>query len=653
MMSFKQIIFQNAKGNLKNYSLYVFALTVSVALYFSFVTLQYDPAMNEMKETINGAATIQASSIFLILIVAVFILYANSLFLKRRSREIGLYQLIGMTKGKIWWVLSVENFILYIGSLITGVFIGFSISKLTMMILFKIIDVEAMTTLRFSSEALIQTGCIFTLMYLFILLMNYAFIRRQNIISLFHASSTTEEQTQNISVLTIISGIIGTCLLIFGYVLSSRLFSGDFAGNSLFYAMFAILASIIIGTYLFYKNSIRLFLHINRKRKDGYLSLDNVLSLSAIMFRMKSNAFLLTVITIISATAIALSSLSYIAYHSAEKTVEQMIPNHFSIFETKEAKVFTAKLAENKIAYTVNKIPVLSTYVDVTEALVPGSYDNLDISEDPRLALKVISNRSIDHIKVSIDEAVLTKPADALEAMLDFKDIGNVTLIGKEHLTTMHYIDMEEESVLPTRLTDGFPVVIVHEKVYEQLANDADTSIQNEFPLYIGIDIQQASRLNEANDIFHELELNKWTGKWVGFESQLEIIAFQKQGMGLTIFVAGFLGLVFLITSGCILYFKQIDESEEEKENYTILRKLGFTEDDLLRGIRKKQLFNFGIPLVVGLLHSYFAVKSGWFIFGKEMWTPMLIVMLIYTALYSVFGLLSVGYYKRVIKEAL
>jgi len=118
-------------------------------------------------------------------------------------------------------------------------------------------------------------------------------------------------------------------------------------------------------------------------------------------------------------------------------------------------------------------------------------------------------------------------------------------------------------------------------------------------------------------------------------------------------FIVAFLGLAFLITSGCILYFKQMDESEDEKPNYTILRKLGFTEKDLLTGIIIKQLFNFGIPLVVGLLHSYFAVQSGWFLFGTELWTPMIIVMIIYTALYSIFGILSVLYYKKIIKEAL
>ncbi len=118
-------------------------------------------------------------------------------------------------------------------------------------------------------------------------------------------------------------------------------------------------------------------------------------------------------------------------------------------------------------------------------------------------------------------------------------------------------------------------------------------------------------------------------------------------------FIVGFLGLSFLVTSGCILYFKQMDEGEEERGSYTILRKLGFTEADMIKGIRFKQLFNFGIPLIVGLCHSYFAVKSGWFFFGTELWTPMILVMMLYTVLYSIFGLFSVNYYKGIIRRAL
>ncbi|MGA9226368.1 MAG: FtsX-like permease family protein, partial [Mesobacillus sp.] len=142
-------------------------------------------------------------------------------------------------------------------------------------------------------------------------------------------------------------------------------------------------------------------------------------------------------------------------------------------------------------------------------------------------------------------------------------------------------------------------------------------------------------------------------GEVDGNESRLDLTIQQKSQMGLIMFIVGFLGLTFLVTSGCILYFKQMDQSEDEKPNYTILRKLGFTKGDLLKGIQAKQTFNFGIPLVIGLMHSYFAVKSGWFFFGTELWWPMLIVMVLYTALYSTFGVLSVTYSKKVINDSL
>lgn len=99
-MSLNYIILRNLKKNIKNYYLYVFALIFSVALYFSFVTLQFDPAMDEVGASIKGGAAIGASSVLLIAIVAIFLLYANTIFIKRRSKEIGLFQLIGLTKGR-------------------------------------------------------------------------------------------------------------------------------------------------------------------------------------------------------------------------------------------------------------------------------------------------------------------------------------------------------------------------------------------------------------------------------------------------------------------------------------------------------------------------------------------------------------------------
>ena len=208
-MSIHFIILRNLKKNIRNYYLYVFALIFSVALYFSFVTLRYDPAMDEAEGSIKGAAAIGASSILLVAIVAIFLLYANTIFIKRRSREIGLFQLIGLTKGKIFRLLSAENLILYFGSMILGIGAGFAVSRLILMILFKIIGVDEMARLQFSPQALLQTVLVFATVYLLIMLMNYLFIKGQTILSLFRVTSTAQERVKRISVWDIIMGLLG------------------------------------------------------------------------------------------------------------------------------------------------------------------------------------------------------------------------------------------------------------------------------------------------------------------------------------------------------------------------------------------------------------------------------------------------------------
>ncbi|WP_117170914.1 ABC transporter permease [Paraliobacillus sediminis] len=648
-MSIKHLIFQSLKKNIKNYYLYVFALIFSVGLYFAFVTLQYDPAMDETSGTIKGGAAIKAASVLLFIIISIFLLYANKIFIKRRSKEIGLFQLIGMTKRKVFQILATENAIIYFSSLIIGTFVGFAFSKLAMMILFRITAVDDVAKLHFSIEAFVQTIIVFSVIFLFILLMNYIFIKKQSILALFNTQSSTENKIKKISVFEIVIGIVGIALILVGYYISSKLFDGDFVGmNGLFLAMIFILVSVILGTYLFYKGSVTFILNVIRKRKDGYLTVNQVLSLSSLMFRMKSNALLLTIITTVSALAIGLLSLSYISYYSAEKNAENSVAADFAITDQYDAKVFMLALDKNNIAYSDRTTAVLEVNVNV-ENILDTQLD--EVNSDPNMILPVISDQDVDGINVSSEETIFTGYSAVMSSLISFKDSGDITLTGQKETIKQSYIGLQDKFVLSNHFTHGgLPVAIVDESIFLQLQNDINPEIQDNSSIYIGIDMQDKSDIKKANDIF--LEKFPSNGDYP-YDSRYNIANSQKQNMGLIMFIVGFLGLSFLITSGCILYFKQMDEGEEEKSNYTILRKLGFTQGDLIKGIQLKQLFNFGIPLVVGLSHSYFAVQSGWFFFGTELWTPLIIVMIVYTVLYSIFGLLSVLYYKNIISDAL
>ncbi|WP_339268857.1 ABC transporter permease [Paenibacillus sp. FSL K6-1330] len=649
-MNINYLIYRNLKKNIKNYYLYVFALIFSVGLYFAFVTLQYDPAMDEAKGSVKGAAALGAASVLLVAIVAIFLLYANTIFIKRRSKEIGLFQLIGLTKGKIFRILSAENLILYFGSMVIGIFAGFAGSRLILMILFKITGVDTKAALTFSTEAMIQTVIVFAVIYVLIMIMNYTFIKRQSILSLFHAVSTTENRVKKMSFLEMLFGLFGIGLIVLGYYVSTKLFSGDFTTmNELFMAMILILGSVIIGTYLFYKGSVSFLFNAIRKSKGGYLSLNEVLSLSSIMFRMKSNALLLTIITTVSALAIGLLSLSYISYYSAEKSAEQSVPNHFAVADQKDFSAFIQALTDEDIEFKQTERDVIQVNADLSD-IIGASLEISGQVDSSSMIIPVISDASVKGKDVSPGETLFTGYSDAIQQFMAIQTTGEIELISPKQSFKQKLIGLDKEAYVSYfYASGGLPTAIVDQTVFDKLAQDLDPKIQKKTNVYLGIDIVDPNAVDQANQIFKSLGISEETGNL----SQTEMAFNQKSNMGLMMFIVGFLGLTFLITSGCILYFKQMDEAEEEKPNYTILRKLGFTQGNLLKGIQIKQLFNFGIPLVVGLSHSYFAVKSGWFFFGTELWLPMVMVMLLYTALYSIFGLLSVMFYKRVIKEAL
>lgn len=643
-MSLRVIILRNLRKNIKNYYLYVFALIFSVALYFSFVTLQYNPSLDELEGTVKGGAAIGASSVLLVVIVAVFLLYANTIFIKRRSKEIGLFQLVGLTKGKIFKILTVENLMLYFGAMAVGIFAGFAVSRLILMILLKIIQVDAIAGLSFSPQALVQTVIVFSGIYLLIMLMNYLFIKGQSILSLFRAVSLAQQRVEKLSFWSILMGIAGIALILLGYQVSSQLFSGKFTDmNQLLGAMLFILGSVIAGTYFFYKGSVSFIFNLIRRSKRGYLTIKEVLSLSSIMFRMKSNALLLTVITTLSALAIGMLSLSYISYYSAASMAKNNVPNDFSFYKSEWVDEFTSVLNSEGIAYKESVLEPVWVNMDAKSFL---NKDMLDIQSDT-LSVAVLGDSAIGE-DIQAGEALFRGMDGGLMNYMPMGNLDNITLLAEGKSFPLDLIGFDKETMLPFYFSSGFPVVIVDESIYQELK--VGFSSDREFTVYYGVDVTDRSQLKNANKAFASMDLFK---DEYGANSQYNYEIEQRANFGLIMFIVGFLGLTFLVTSGCILYFKQMDESEEEKPGYTILRKLGFTQDDLVGGIRYKQLFNFGIPLVIGLSHSYFAVKSGWFFFGTEMLTPMLLVMLLYTVLYSIFGILSVMYYKQVIKQSL
>ncbi|MBX8945679.1 MULTISPECIES: FtsX-like permease family protein [Lysinibacillus] len=659
-MSLSKLVLRSMKKNMKHYYLYFFALIFSVTLYFSFVTLQNNTEVWAAVQ-MSGTATagFKAATYILYFIVLFFVLYANHLFMKRRSKEIGLYQLIGMTKGLIVRLLAIENILLFVGAVIIGMLAGFFSSRVFAMILLRVLEKEALVTMTFSTQALLQSMIVFTILLIIVLIQMAWMIHHVSLLSLFSAAKQADERVRRFSALQMVIGFLGLILIAYGYYASTKLFDIESAGN-LFINMIIILATTIGGTFLVFRFSVAFIMNTIRLKKKGHLSIKDVLALTPIMHRMKSNAKSLTLITVLTGVSLGVTTLSYIAYYSSEASAYSQVPGDFILLE-EQGERFLEKLEENNIAYDKIDYRLQGVTAAVGQLMSKKQQDNPLYTMEGTIYTIPLSDyqQSVPEAKLSGNEVILTNYGGYMAEMFPLEKDHDLVVSAGELEETFHVVDIHDKSVISGIVTagGGGPIFVVTDDMFKSLTTQAALypwHHQSTITLKSNEDIATAEKLYIQSNagiikaIDDKGETKQYTQSSYEGKRKDNI-----ESLGLTIFTTAFLGLAFLMTTGSILYFKQMSEAEEERDSYTILRKIGFAEKDIMKGIYMKQAFNFGVPLVIGLLHSYFAVKSGWFLFGTELTAPLWIAMCCYIALYTIFAILSVGYYKKVVRQSL
>ncbi|MFD2829049.1 FtsX-like permease family protein [Corticicoccus populi] len=650
-MSLNSLIVKNFFKNLKNYGLYIFSLIFSVALYFSLLLLSKDQSASEEISSSTGlGAMFTVGSVLTLIIIVMFVCFANMIFIKRRHKELALFQLVGMNKMKIFRILALENALMYFGSLIAGIGVGVLISRLFMMVLLKVMRVDMEVSLLFSGSAVIQTALVFIAIFVVLMVQNYLFLRGKKLIDLLKLGRTSEQKVKAFGAGTVIFGIIGILMIGTGYYLSTIMFDSAI-GNPifLFILMPLILFLTIAGTYITFKCSVAFILNMIRKRKGGHVNVNDVLSTTSIMFKMKSNSFLLTVITTLTALSISLMSMAYISYYSVDSQIENLYPYDYTFMNEEDYDFYTSLLEDNDIEVT----PQVKNFIhyEVKEGgavTFSGAGGNNQMTDGSGASLVTISENEVDDFDVAENEVYITGINSLMETFMEFNTGEIMTFMdGEGFERSVEVVDITDGSVLPTQSTFGMPVAVVDDTVYQEMEENVPVrNTEFEYPTELyALDITDGDN-ESVLELMDSEENPPFESKQISYTAMFESI-------GLTMFIVGFVGFSFLLTSGCILYFKQIGECEDEKGSYKVLRKLGFSENEIIRGLSLKMVITFGIPLVIGLGHTYFAVKAGWFIFGTELWTPMLTVMVVYTILYSIFALLSLGYYKKVVRQSL
>ncbi|WOV87828.1 ABC transporter permease [Sporosarcina oncorhynchi] len=648
-MTLFDLVIRSMRKNIKHYYLYFFALIFSVVLYFVFATLQHDPSIVEQSGGKMGSG-FKAAGILLLFISGIFVVYANSIFLKRRSREIGLYQLIGLTKSSVSRLLVIENTLLSAGALAIGIGIGILVSRVFLLLLMKLVGFDGFIELSFSKAAVVQTISVFLVIIVLTSAQMLFSVYRSTLLGLFNADKAGENPKKPKAVLSAILAVLGICLIIFGYWLSMRMIN-----SLLFFNMIAVMASTILGTYLIFRVTISWLFYRIRQSKQGHLGLHSSLSLAPLMHRMKGNANSLTIITVLSAMTLAMLAGAYSLFYSTEKETRLSLPFDYMFDEDMftveldndvkaSADKFTAELTELDIPYTSTEIEGLTVEGQFEEGATPEwMYSSF---EGTVLKASALREAGLEIDMPEAGEAVFYDATSYF--ILKTMDLPfNVKLFNPDQQVDVAVTKLGEGNVV-NKFFGGVQIV-VDDAMYEELKTLFGADDRGSRLTYMqAINVVDRDRLEEASEIFRRINEESEQFRFDYYTQYNEAM----ENNGLLIFIAGFLGLVFLISTGSILYFKQMTEAEQEKKSYATLRQLGFTVKDIMRGIMRKQLFVFGVPLMIGLLHSIFAIKVASFLFISDITVPASIAMGIYALIYLVFAFLTVGYYRKTVDSA-
>ncbi|HGH0841353.1 FtsX-like permease family protein [Staphylococcus pseudintermedius] len=629
-MRFSAIVLKNFKQNLRHYGIYLFSLMLSIALYFSFVTLKYTDSIanGENAKLLNSSAGIGEKFLFVIIII--FLMYANRLFIKRRTKSFALFQLIGLSRKDLMRMMMLEQAIIFIGTTVIGLLLGLFGSRLLLLIVKKTAQIPLDIKILFEPAALTVTMILVVISFILIMVQSFIFIKRRSIIQLMYDVQQSEATQANMTKAEMTFGILGIAMIGLGYYLSTIMLKNI---ELTLISAFLILFLTVVGAYFFFRSSVSLIFKSLKRSKRGYVNVTDVVFTASIMHRMKKNAFSLTVIGIISAITITLLSFATISKANIENNVNGLAPHEFTYINEGEAQKLEAYLNAKNIPY--NKVVQHVIEVPIVHS---GKALHKDVN-----SLPIISDAEVDKMDVNPGEITLVNYFKVSETFIGLDEGVTIDLGRKEKHAPLEITETSPYNVLSYRAALGRSVGIVDHKTFEMLKATQIKDKDNPPITQVGFDLKSAKdvvKVESANEQFNQMLPQSRTSL------EKEQLAFS----GMFLFVSGFLGIAFLIAAGCIIYIKQMDENEDEMANYQILRKMGYTHQDMFKGLALKIAFNFGLPLIIGLGHAFFAARAFNTLMNGVDFAPVIFAMTVYAVIYLIFAVLAYYHSRRVIK---
>lgn len=642
-MTLFQLARKNIWKNFTNYFLYFASMIFSIVIYFTFVSLKYDSTILATSEASSKISTVfTGASVVLMIFVAIFIWYSNSFFTRKRKKEVGLYSLLGVRKKQIGRMLFYENFLMGILALMIGILLGSLLSQWFASILMKVMGYDTMANFHISSQAVIHTIVVFTVITAITSFHAYRLIYRFKLIELFQADKGGEQEPRASLTMALLAAL---CISIGYWLALQNLWESSIWRKMGFMVTpLVIFGTVIIGTYLLYSTFTVYLLKMARNNKKRFWNGFHLISTSQLLYRMKGNARTLTIIAILSATTLTAVGTAYSFYYNNRSTVGLADPNSMmfitnDVHITNEVKDRISRDKKHEVVYH-ESIPAVQLKVDITNL-------NSKISSNV-VSYAFISNtifNKLSEVQQRTDSlSLIGQEAAVLDAGyhegLSPEYMGStVSLETKEFTENITFKILKRYNVLNDRTANT--TVVVSDEVFAKL--------QKEAPL-----------VNmEAYEITHEDDAKQLTGdiqsmlpREAHFSSFYTDYAAGMESSGLIIFMGGFLGLVFLTATGSIIYFKQLTEASADKDRYVILHKIGANKKEIRKSIATQTLFVFALPLIAGIAHCAVALTALSRLLQTNLTIPVFICIGAYACIYILYYLLTVNNYYNIVTKS-
>lgn len=589
---YEKLAVTNLKNNRKTYVPYIFTGVLTVMMFYIIDALSSGEGItqNTLKICLQYATGV------IIVFAVIFLFYTNSFLIKRRKKEIGVYNILGMGKRHIARMMAVETILTAGISILSGLVFGIIFGKLMYLLLLKILHNSVDMQFSVNGTAIVQTVILFAGIFLLTYLYNILQIQLVNPVELLHGGNQGEKEPKSRWLLV----IVGVAALGNGYWIALT----TEAPLEALLKFFVAVVCVIIGTYaLFIAGSI-VVLKMLRKNKAYYYHPKHFTSVSGMIYRMKQNGAGLANICVLSTMVLVMVSTTVSLYAGMEDILDSRFPRDVSIV-CNEADTNNEETLQRLIKEQCEKAGVKITdrvryrYGSMNAVLKENNLEKVEqyYPDNHFYYVEMITQEEYNRIE---KQNVSLKEQEILIYTTNGKcGKKQINIAGQNYQVKKELSEMTSQ---PKSTAEMYKTLYIVFANAEQIERIEPFSYADKFNLK-GDDGKQKEALEQIqNEFYEKFPDGTMESRMLSRSSFYELY-------GGLFFIGIYLGSMFIMATVLIIYYKQISEGYDDRERYQIMQKVGMSKKEVKRSIRSQVLSVFFLPLVVAVIHVAVAFK--------------------------------------------